>query len=76
MLNNLTTQQKAYMAGIVVGTLLGGITIAMCYEDEKRREKVLDLESEVRKLKMDKKILERKICETCSSDDESEESEE
>lgn len=76
MLNNLTTQQKAYMAGIVVGTILGGITIAMCYEDEKRREKVLDLESEVRKLKIDKKILEKRIRETDSSDDESEESEE
>ncbi len=76
MLNNLTTQQKAYMAGIVVGTILGGITIAMCYEDEKRREKVLDLESEVRKLKIDKKILEKRIREIDSSDDESEESEE
>ena len=76
MFNNLTTQQKAYMAGIVVGTILGGITIAMCYEDDKRREKILDLESEVRKLKMDKKILEKRIHETDSSDDESEESEE
>lgn len=76
MFSRLTSEQKAYLAGIMLGGITCGIAVSLMYEDAKQKDRIADLEAEVSTLRLDKKILEKKINDISKDDDESEESEE
>ena len=57
----LTREHKAYLAGAFVGSVVVGFALAAYYTDEKKQNRIDDLEAKIRDLKIDKHILENRI---------------
>ena len=65
----MTPVQKLCVASACWGIVLGGVAVALCYEENKRSERMCELETENHRLKVDKRILQDKLRALQESDD-------
>lgn len=65
----MTPIQKLCIASACWGIVIGGVTVALCYEENKKSERMCELETENHRLKVDKRILQDKIRALQESDD-------
>lgn len=57
----LTPLQKVYLTGIALGATAGVLTTIALYEEQRKNDEITNLTLENSSLKVDKKILQRRI---------------
>ena len=57
----LTPIQKVYLTGIALGATAGVLTTIALYEEQRKNDEIQNLTLENSSLKVDKKILQRRI---------------
>ena len=61
MFNHMTVAQKVYLTGVVLGAAAGSLAMIAIYEEQKKNDEIANLSLENSSLKVDKKLLQRRI---------------